>query len=138
MRSLPATLCYDVKPAPSRFDGYAGERVSCALVSCAVPHGACGNAHLAVDAEKPAPTFSPRLQIIRDLLERDPRRGQRLAGQPAAFAVDHLRPGEGRELGQHAAGEHVAAGRPPVAQDAVVEQVVGDAVVDAEEGRCET
>ena len=52
------------------------------------------------------------------------------------FAIDHFRPGVREYLVdglQHGVGQHIATCRAPVAQNAVVKQVIGCAVVDAQQ-----
>ncbi len=54
--------------------------------------------------------------------------------EEAAFAINHTRAVVRRQRLQRPGGQHVARLRPHVAQDAVVEQVIGRAVADAQQG----
>jgi hypothetical protein len=72
------------------------------------------------------------------LAEGDASRQQPRIAQQAGLAVDDLGafvPAAGMHGGQHGAGEHVAGGGALVAEDAVVEQVDGAALVHAQQRR---
>src|SRR6185312_5521802 len=78
---------------------------------------------------------SPRPDVVGGLLELDPQRPQAVVGHVRAFAVNHHRAVMFRQPGQHLHCQHVAARKRLVTQDAVVEQVVGRAVVNAQQRR---
>src|SRR6185312_9929499 len=73
--------------------------------------------------------------VVRRFLERDPQRAQAFGGHVGAFAVNHLRAVVLGQARQHFHGQHVAARKRLVTQDAVVQQVIGRAVVDAQQRR---
>jgi len=81
----------------------------------------------------------PSLDFVGNLLEAEPFRRQTLGREAAGFAEHQPGAGvvgpQGLEGGQHGGGEHVAASRAAVAENAVVEQGDGRALVLAQERR---
>ncbi len=74
-----------------------------------------------------------RLYIVWDLLEDDVFACQSLRAEGGQFAINHFLPVVRREAREDLAREDVAAIFGLIAKDAVVEEVIGDAIVNAKQ-----
>ena len=74
-----------------------------------------------------------RLYIVWDLLEEDVFAGESLRAEGGQFTINHFLPLVRRKAGEDLACEDVAAIFGLIAKDAVVKEVIGDAILNAKQ-----